>query len=130
MSDALPCGDDHHHSDVRRLPPMSDEALERAARLFRALGDVPRLRLLAILAQAEVCVSELAEGEGDQMSTISQRLRVLRSENLLSRRREGKHVLYTLADQHIVDLVFNALAHASELPPQSREFPPRKELDS
>ena len=130
MSEASSCGDDHHHSDLRRLPPVSDEALERAARLFRALGDMSRLRLLAILAQGEVCVSELAEGEGDQMSTISQRLRVLRSENLLSRRRDGKHVLYALADQHIVDLVFNALAHASELAPQPRDLSQRKATDS
>ena len=130
MSEDLSCGGDHHHSGLRRLPPVSNEALERAARLFRALGDASRLRLLAILAQGEVCVSELAEGEGDQMSTISQRLRVLRNENLLSRRRDGKHVLYALADQHIVDLVFNALAHASELPPQPPDLSQRKELDS
>lgn len=127
MSENLPCGDEHHHRDLRRLPPVSDAALERAARLFRALGDVPRLRLLAILAQGEVCVSELAEGEGDQMSTISQRLRVLRNEDLLCRRRDGKHVLYGLADQHIVDLIFNALAHASEQPPQPRDLTPTKE---
>jgi hypothetical protein len=39
-------------------------------------------------------------------------------------------VLYALADQHIVDLVFNALAHASELPPQPPDLSQRKETDS
>ncbi len=127
MSEDLTCGDEHRHAGPRRQPPVSDETLERAARFFRALGDASRLRLLAILAQGELCVSELAAGEGDQMSTISQRLRVLRNEELLSRRREGKHVLYGLVDQHIVDLIFNALAHASERPPQPRDFPQTKE---
>jgi DNA-binding transcriptional ArsR family regulator len=82
-----------------------------------AIGDVPRLRLLALLAQGEACVTELAESEGESISTISQRLRVLRGENLVLRKRRGKHINYVLADQHVMDLVFNALAHASEHPP-------------
>ena len=49
-----------------------------------------------------------------QISTVSQQLRVLRSENLVSRRRAGKHIFYGLADQHIRDLVLSALAHAAE----------------
>lgn len=99
------------------MPSVSTGALEQASRLFKAIGEVPRLRLLALLAQGEACVTELAESEGESISTISQRLRVLRSENLVLRKRRGKHINYVLADQHVMDLVFNALAHASEQPP-------------
>ena len=84
--------------------------------LFRAMGDPARLRLLGLLAQGPACVSELAAIEGETVSTISQRLRVLRNERLVTRRREGKHINYTLADQHVLDLVFSAMAHASEAP--------------
>jgi len=94
--------------------------MERASRIFRALGDPSRLRLMALLSQGEACVTELAESESEEISTISQRLRVLRAEGLLSRRRDGKHILYGLADQHVADLVFNALAHASEHRPLAR----------
>ena len=52
--------------------------------------------------------------EGEDISTISQRLRVLRNEGLVSRRRQGKHIVYGLADQHVVELIANALAHAAE----------------
>ena len=69
-----------------------------------------------VLAQGETCVTELAAAEQESLSTISQRLRVLRSENLIVRRRRGKHINYALADQHVMDLVFNALAHATERP--------------
>jgi DNA-binding transcriptional ArsR family regulator len=100
------------HGKVRYSIPVDNAALERAARLFRAIGDPPRLKILATLAQGEACVTELAGSE--DLSTVSQRLRVLRSEDIVSRRRDGKHVLYALADQHVVDLIFNALAHASE----------------
>jgi ArsR family transcriptional regulator len=98
------------------MPTVRPEALETAARLFRAIGDTPRLRLLALLGQGEACVTELAQAEQENISTISQRLRVLRSENLVVRERRGKHVNYALADQHVMDLLFNALAHASEVP--------------
>ena len=100
------------HKHPLRSTEVSDEALDRAARLFRAVGDPPRLKLLALLARGEACVSELAGDE--QLSTVSQRLRILRTENIVERRREGKHIYYTLADQHIASLVENALAHAGE----------------
>lgn len=102
------------HGARREPVDVSGEALERASRIFRALGEPSRLRLLAFLTRGEACVSEVAEAEGDEISTVSQRLRVLRNEGLVSRRRQGKHIVYGLADQHVVDLIFNALEHASE----------------
>ena len=97
--------------------PVDEASIEVASRIFRAMGDPSRLRTLAILSQGEACVSEIAASTGEELSTISQRLRVLRSENLLVRRRQGKHILYSLADQHVSGLIFNALAHSTEKAP-------------
>ncbi len=94
--------------------PVSDVALARAAGLFRAVGDEQRLRLLERLAEREWCVTELAAAEKEGLSTISQRLKILRAEGLVSRRREGKHIYYAIADQHVAQLVSTALAHADE----------------
>jgi ArsR family transcriptional regulator len=91
-------------------------ALEKASRLFRALGEPSRLRILSRLAQGEMCVTEIAACEQESLPAISQRLRILRAESLIVRRRRGKHINYALADQHVMDLVFNALAHATERP--------------
>ena len=105
------------HQDRDPKKPLVDDAgVERASRLFRAIGDPARLRLLSRLAQGEMCVTELAVIEKESVSTISQRPRVLRSEDLIIRRRRGKHIDYGLADQHAMDLMFNALAHATERP--------------
>ncbi|MFN3322659.1 MAG: ArsR/SmtB family transcription factor [Bryobacteraceae bacterium] len=111
------CDPEEHSHGPRRVPSVNAASLDRAARLFRALGEVPRLRLLALLSQGEACVTELAAAERESLSTISQRLRVLRAEELVVRRRRGKHINYALADQHVVDMIFNALAHASEAAP-------------
>jgi DNA-binding transcriptional ArsR family regulator len=110
------CSPDEHPDPRPKKPPVDDAGMERASRLFRAIGEPSRLRLLARLAQGEMCVTELAALEKESVSTISQRLRVLRSEDLIVRRRRGKHINYGLADQHVMDLMFNALAHATERP--------------
>jgi DNA-binding transcriptional ArsR family regulator len=107
------------HASRRLHIPVNEPAIERTARIFRALGEPARIRLLARLAQSEACVTELAELEGESITVISQRLRVLRADSIVGRRRDGKHILYYLADQHVLDLVFNGLAHASEQPSTS-----------
>jgi DNA-binding transcriptional ArsR family regulator len=110
------CTPDEHHDQRPKRPLVDDAGLERASRLFRAIGEPARLRLLSRLDQGEMCVTELAELEKESVSTISQRLRVLRSENLIVRRRRGKHINYALADQHVMELLSNALEHATERP--------------
>ncbi|MBX3273304.1 MAG: helix-turn-helix transcriptional regulator [Sandaracinaceae bacterium] len=108
----IDCGHDH----APRAVALSDDAtLERAAAILGAMGDPARLRLLERLAKGgEHCVSELAEAAGAGMSTVSQRLRVLHERHLVIRRREGKHVHYELADDHVAELVLAALDHAAE----------------
>lgn len=89
-------------------------ACERAAAIFRALGDPQRLRILLVLEASERCVSELCVVLDDNMPAISQRLRLLKSERVVRARREGKHIYYALADAHISRLVTNGLLHALE----------------
>lgn len=105
---------DCEHSEEPPRSAASARALERAARLFRALGDEARLRTLELLAAREACVSEIAESSGEAVSTVSHRLRLLRSEGLVSRRRDGRHIYYALADGHVSELLRNALEHAEE----------------
>jgi ArsR family transcriptional regulator, lead/cadmium/zinc/bismuth-responsive transcriptional repressor len=104
---------DLHHHEPPEPSTLPDSAFDRAAALFRAAGDPARLRLLETLSREECCVSALAEGSGEGMSTVSQRLRLLRAEGLVSRRRDGRHMYYSLADDHVAALIRNALEHAT-----------------
>jgi ArsR family transcriptional regulator, lead/cadmium/zinc/bismuth-responsive transcriptional repressor len=107
------CGPGEH--TPRPRPATDPVHVERAARLFRALGDAPRLRLLHHLAGGECCVTEIVAAMGEKFPTVSQRLRILRTEGLVKRRRVKSHVYYALADRHVARLVRDALAHADEL---------------
>lgn len=104
----------HGHGQRRPASHVPAEALTAAAKLFRSAGEEERLRLLSLLTEGEWCVTELAQATSANMSTVSQRLSVLRAEGLVARRREGKHAWYRLPDEHIAELITNALAHAGE----------------
>ena len=75
------CEPETHARRGERAAAVSDEAFERAAGLFRAAGDVSRLKLLERLADGEWCVTELAEAAGTGLSTVSQQLRLLRAQS-------------------------------------------------
>ena len=105
-----------HEGHAPRTPvdmPPRDQ-MEIVAAMFRALGDPERLQLLLRLAQGEACVSELAEEEREKITTVSARLKTLHAVRLVRRRREAKHVFYSLADEHVFPLVSNAIDHAAE----------------
>jgi ArsR family transcriptional regulator, lead/cadmium/zinc/bismuth-responsive transcriptional repressor len=96
------------------LAPADADVVARAASFLRAMGEEGRLHVLALLARGEdACVSELATALDTDVSTISHRLRVLRSEGLVRRRRAGRHVYYRLEDEHVRHLLEAALDHAA-----------------
>ncbi|MDA9858223.1 metalloregulator ArsR/SmtB family transcription factor [Rubripirellula sp.] len=103
-------GGDHAHPTIK----WDDSACERAAAIFRALGDPQRLRLLIMLEGRSCCVSELANALEEPLPAISQRLGVLKSERIVCSQRDGKHVFYRLADERISRLVTNRIMHAME----------------
>lgn len=103
---------DHDHGSF--VDSDSFQVIERAAAIFRALGDSSRLRTIQRLAQREACVSELAAQMQENLSTVSQRLRLMRSERLVKRRRDGKHIFYSLADDHVLEIIQSAFDHALE----------------
>jgi len=107
------CGPEEHARRARHTT-VSDDQLERAAAIFRAAGDLSRLKLLYRLCDGEWCVTELADAAGVGLSTVSQQLRLLRAERIVARRRAGKHIFYSLADAHVSDLIQSAIEHASE----------------
>jgi ArsR family transcriptional regulator len=113
-SSGATCGPEEHARRVAKRKLVNHEAFERAASLFRAAGDVERLKVLDRLSDGEWCVTELAEAAGVGLSTVSQQLRILRAEHIVSRRRDGKHIHYALSDRHMIDVIRNVLEHVAE----------------
>lgn len=83
----------------------------RMAETFKALSDPTRVRIISALAQAELCVSDLACTLGMSQSAISHQLRTLRELRLVKDRREGRQVYYSLDDEHIRGLFLQSMDH-------------------
>ncbi|HUZ15963.1 MAG TPA: metalloregulator ArsR/SmtB family transcription factor [Gaiellaceae bacterium] len=85
----------------RPLPP---ELAELIARRFRVLGDPLRVRLLDQLRDEELSVSALAEQLGAGQQNVSKHLTVLADAGMLTRRKDGTHVYYRIADEGVFAL--------------------------
>jgi ArsR family transcriptional regulator, arsenate/arsenite/antimonite-responsive transcriptional repressor len=86
---------------------MTSSSLARTARLFHALSDETRLRVLELLRDGERCVCDLSEAVGAQQSRLSFHLRTLKEAGLVSDRRQGRWIYYAVRPEALgeVDLM-------------------------
>ena len=90
------------------------EILEQIAELFKGFADPTRVHILSLLARSELCVTDIAEAVELSQSAISHQLRMLKQMHLIKYRREGKNILYSLADDHVKTILEMGLEHLLE----------------
>jgi ArsR family transcriptional regulator len=102
-----------HEERVQAALPhlVNDPAAMRLAETFKALSDPTRVRIVSLLARAELCVCDLASALGSSQSAISHQLRTLRDLRLVRWRRDGRQIFYTLDDEHVAQLFLLGLDH-------------------
>jgi DNA-binding transcriptional ArsR family regulator len=89
--------------------------VERLSRLFSALSDPTRIKILhALTVTDELCVCDLAALAELSVSAVSHQLRLLRDRDLVHARRDGRMVFYSLADAHVSTLMGTGVEHADE----------------
>lgn len=99
---------------------LSVTEAERLAEIMQALASPVRLRILSVLRARPSTVTELSEVLGSGQTTVSNHLRLLRHLSLVEGSRDGRHVHYALFDEHVGELLDEAVGHLSHLPPESR----------
>lgn len=100
--------------EQRRQSLLQPRAVEALAETFRVLGDPTRVRILDALADGELCVCDIASLVGISESAASHQLRLLRGMRLVRPRRAGRLVYYAVDDQHILELMRQAMTHVQE----------------
>lgn len=91
--------------------PIAEKFVQPMADTFKVLGDPTRIRILALLAEGEACVTNIADSLDMTQSAISHQLRLLRHAGLVKFTKTGKEVFYSLDDQHVLTLFAQALDH-------------------
>ena len=85
--------------------------VEQIAELFKAFGDPTRVEILSLLQRGELCVNDIAQAVELSQSAISHQLRILKQMHLIKSRRDGKNILYSLADDHVRLILETGLEH-------------------
>jgi ArsR family transcriptional regulator len=82
--------------------------VEKRSRIFKALADATRLRILKLLEVREMCVCEVMIALGLTQPTTSHHLGILENAGLIKGRKEGKWVFYSIANQKMVEKIFES----------------------
>ena len=102
---------------VERAKPLEllpEDKLSALAVFFKNFGDVTRIKILTALDLSPLCVCELSELLSMTDSAVSHQLKVLRDSDLVRAERRGKHIIYSLADSHVRDIIEKAIEHVEE----------------
>ena len=111
------CEETHVHQDVVNFVTgemPEEETLYDLAELFKIFGDTTRIKILYVLFESDLCVCDIAAALNMGQSAISHQLRVLKQAELVKFRREGKQVIYSLADDHVRTIINNGMEHIME----------------
>jgi DNA-binding transcriptional ArsR family regulator len=91
-----------------------DELLYELADLFKIFSDTTRIKILYALMEKPLCVADIAEIIGATQSAVSHQLRILKQARLVKFQREGKSVIYSLADDHVYTMIAQGMTHVCE----------------
>ena len=109
------CEEVHIDTVKRKREEMPDEAtLYDLSDFFKVLGDSTRMNILFAIDGEPMCVCDIAQLLGMTKSAVSHQLKILRQSNLIAYRKSGKNVFYSLADDHVRDIIEKALEHIKE----------------
>ena len=90
---------------------IAEEVILHMAESFKALADPTRLKILGLLFHRERTVGDIADHLAVSQSAVSHQLRILRSLDIVRYHKEGREVYYSLADDHVRDILLRTLEH-------------------
>ncbi len=115
QEDLCHCGRNHRYdAEAVRNEMLDEDTLFDLADFFKLFGDSTRVKILYALSQSELCVGDIAELLSMSQSAISHQLRVLKQSKLVKCHREGKTMLYCLADSHVTTILNQGVEHIEE----------------
>ncbi|MBQ2564227.1 MAG: helix-turn-helix transcriptional regulator [Oscillospiraceae bacterium] len=96
------------------LKDVPEEELIDLAELFKMFADSTRIKILYDLFQGEKNVTQICNDLEMNQSAVSHQLKILRSSKLIKARRDGKMMLYSLADEHVKTIIAMGMDHVEE----------------
>lgn len=82
---------------------------------YKIFGDSTRMKILYSLNKSDLCVGDISTKLDMSISAVSHQLKVLREANLVSTKRDGKVIYYSLADEHVKQIIECGIEHINEI---------------
>ena len=95
------------HEVLNYLP--NEDAILKLANFFQNFSDGARLKIISCLAMCDMCVNDLSTILKTNQTTISHQLKYLKQQNIVSCKRDGKIILYSLTSNKVNDLMLSAV---------------------
>ena len=102
-----------HIENVKKTM-MNEESLLLIADFYKALSDSTRIKIINILQENELCVCDIAVLLNMTKSAVSHQLKCLREMNIVKNKKTGKEVFYTLADEHVKQILSISINHLGD----------------
>ena len=95
------------HEILNYLP--NENSINKLANFFQNFSDGTRLKIISCLAMCDMCVNDLSTILKTNQTTISHQLKFLKQQNIVSSKRDGKIILYSLTSSKVNDLMLSAV---------------------
>lgn len=99
-----------NRAKIQEYMPRSEE-IEKVALYFQNFSDGTRLKIISCLAMCDMCVNDLSLILNINQTTISHQLKLLKSQNMVTYKRDGKILLYSLNDKRVNDIMYLAVSN-------------------
>ncbi len=93
---------------------MHEELVYDLADLFKIFSDSTRVKVLCSLFEKELNVTEITAATGVSQTAVSHQLRILKQNHLVKYKRDGKQMVYSLADEHVKTIINCGIEHIEE----------------
>ncbi len=105
------------NADKQSSAPIAEDEVRLVVEVFRMLADPTRIQILWALTEAEMSVNQLADRVAKPAPSVSQHLAKLRMARLVHTRRSGTTIFYSLENEHVRQLVTDAVFNAEHAGP-------------
>jgi len=94
---------------------LSDEKIIDLAELFKIFGDSTRIKIINVLLDEELCVTDIANKTETSQSAVSHQLRILKTSKLVKYKKVGNSIYYSLDDEHVKKIFELGCEHINEI---------------
>ena len=108
------CDNEREHEErvkAAKANMPAEEKIEEMGARFKVISEPSRLKILLALSGGELCVEHITEAVGGNQSAVSHQLKILKDNKIIKGRRDGKNVLYSVSDWHVLTMIGVAKEH-------------------